>query len=136
MQTASQVSLEELRKVAHLACLAPNKDLEEQLRHDFSKLVHFVQAVTEVNTDGLEPMWTVLEQDHKLCMRADHSPDINSCRGSIADSSEVDTTGLEIMADVGADAGSMGVERTLSSATDASPPYFTAPKSVASSARK
>lgn len=62
--------------------------------------------------------------------------DINSCRGSIADSSEVDTTGLEIMADVGADAGSMGVERTLSSATDASPPYFTAPKSVASSARK
>jgi len=116
-------SVDELRKVAQLACLTLDPSDEDRARRDFSSLIDFVEKVSEVDTDGVEPMWTPLEDKYTLRVRADHTPDIErEPDASIGD--------MPFVQQVPHDLGAAHVDRMLEGAVDAVPPFFTTPKSV------
>mmetsp|Transcript_18558 Transcript_18558/g.25724 ORF Transcript_18558/g.25724 Transcript_18558/m.25724 type:complete len:178 (+) Transcript_18558:129-662(+) len=116
------ISVESLRKVAHLACLSPNKEDQEELRQDFSKLVHFVQAVSKVNTERVAPMWTPVEQG-QLRMRWDSNQD------GCSENAKHPKDDLNVTVDIPENFGVVGTDSILASASHSVHPYFTVPKS-------
>lgn len=51
-----EVTNELIDKLAHLARLDFNDENHEQMKGDFEKMLHFVEKLDELNTDGVEPL--------------------------------------------------------------------------------
>ena len=72
------VDAEKVRHIAHLARIAVADDEIEHLRGELNAILAFVEQLSEVNVDGVEPMTSVTPMDMKK--RADVVTD-----GGIAD---------------------------------------------------
>ncbi len=55
----SEIDLETARKVAHLARIAVPEDHLPALAQDLSHMLTFMEQLTEVDVDGVEPMTSV-----------------------------------------------------------------------------
>jgi len=67
-----------VRRIAHLARIAVADDEVEDLKRELNAILAFVEQLTEVNVDGVEPMTSVIPMEMKK--RADAVID-----GNIAD---------------------------------------------------
>ena len=67
-----------VRRIAHLARIAVAEDEVEDLKRELNAILAFVEQLTEVNVDGIEPMTSVIPMEMKK--RADAVTD-----GNIAD---------------------------------------------------
>jgi aspartyl-tRNA(Asn)/glutamyl-tRNA(Gln) amidotransferase subunit C len=65
----SEIDLTTARKVAHLARIAVPEDNLPALAQDLSRMLAFMEQLTEVNVDGVEPMTSVTPM--RLPRRAD-----------------------------------------------------------------
>jgi aspartyl-tRNA(Asn)/glutamyl-tRNA(Gln) amidotransferase subunit C len=72
------VDADTVRRVAHLARIAVGDDEVEPLRGELNAILAFVEQLTEVDVDGIEPMTSVTPMAMK--MRKDEVTD-----GGIAD---------------------------------------------------
>jgi aspartyl-tRNA(Asn)/glutamyl-tRNA(Gln) amidotransferase subunit C len=75
---AMSVDAKTVRRVAHLARIAVAEDEVESLQGELNAILAFVEQLTEVNVDGVEPMTSVTPMAMK--MRKDEVTD-----GGIAD---------------------------------------------------
>jgi aspartyl-tRNA(Asn)/glutamyl-tRNA(Gln) amidotransferase subunit C len=67
-----------VRRIAHLARIAVAEDEVEHLKGELNAILAFIEQLSEVNVDGVEPMTSVTPMDMKK--RADEVTD-----GGIAD---------------------------------------------------
>jgi len=67
-----------VRRIAHLARIAVAEDEVEDLKRELNAILAFVEQLTEVNVDGVEPMTSVIPMEMKK--RADAVTD-----GNVAD---------------------------------------------------
>jgi len=51
-----QFAQNEVKKLAHLARLAMNEDSETSIAEDLRKILQFVDRISEIKTDAIEPM--------------------------------------------------------------------------------
>ena len=72
------VSKDDVRKVARLSRIAVQEEALEQLTHELSSILDWIEQLNEVDVEGVEPMTSVV--DAKLPMREDIVDD-----GAIAD---------------------------------------------------
>jgi len=83
---SAPIDEEELRKVARQANIAlPDEDAADDARptlaavespaegalRGVNEVLRFVQALDKVDVEGVEPMWTVLDDEHAAPLRAD-----------------------------------------------------------------
>lgn len=71
----SEIDLTTARKVAHLARIAVPEENLPALAQDLSRMLAFMEQLTEVNVDGIEPMTSVTPM--RLPRRADGVTDGN-----------------------------------------------------------
>jgi aspartyl-tRNA(Asn)/glutamyl-tRNA(Gln) amidotransferase subunit C len=71
----SEIDLTTARKVAHLARIAVPEENLPALAQDLSRMLAFMEQLTEVNVDGVEPMTSVTPM--RLPRRADGVTDGN-----------------------------------------------------------
>ena len=69
------VSTEQVRHIAKLARIAMSDDEIERLAPELNNILGWVEQLGEVNTDGVEPLATVIDQ--KLRLRDDVGTDGN-----------------------------------------------------------
>ncbi len=50
------ITKEEVRRIAHLARLELSDEQLAKAQHDFNEILGYVDQLTEVNVDGIEPM--------------------------------------------------------------------------------
>ena len=62
-----------VRRIAHLARIAVAEDEVEDLKRELNAILAFVEQLTEVNVDGVEPMTSVIPMEMKK--RADEVTD-------------------------------------------------------------
>ena len=62
-----------VRRIAHLARIAVAEDEVEQLKGELNAILAFVEQLSEVNVEGVEPMTSVMPMDMKK--RADEVTD-------------------------------------------------------------
>jgi len=74
------VSAEQVRHIANLARLAMSEEEIQRLVPELNNILGWVEQLAEVNTDGIEPLATVVEQ--KLRLREDTVTDGN-CRDEV-----------------------------------------------------
>ena len=67
------VDADTVRRIAHLARIAVAADEVEHLRGELNAILAFVEQLSEVNVDGVEPMTSVLPMEMK--QRADKVTD-------------------------------------------------------------
>ncbi|HXQ83737.1 MAG TPA: Asp-tRNA(Asn)/Glu-tRNA(Gln) amidotransferase subunit GatC [Xanthobacteraceae bacterium] len=60
------VDADTVRRVAHLARIAVAKDEVENLKGELNAILAFVEQLTEVNVDGVEPMTSVTPMAMKM----------------------------------------------------------------------
>ena len=72
------VDADTVRRIAHLARIAVAEDEVEDLKRELNAILAFVEQLTEVNIDGVEPMTSVIPMEMKK--RADAVTD-----GNVAD---------------------------------------------------
>ncbi|MBV6658250.1 MAG: Asp-tRNA(Asn)/Glu-tRNA(Gln) amidotransferase subunit GatC [Devosiaceae bacterium] len=63
------VDTDTVRRIAHLARLRLPEDKVEPMREELNAILAFVEQLSEVDTDGVEPMTSVVET--VMRMRAD-----------------------------------------------------------------
>ena len=63
------VSIEQVRHIAKLARIAMSDDEIERLAPELNNILGWVEQLSEVNTDGVEPLTAVIDQ--KLRLRDD-----------------------------------------------------------------
>jgi aspartyl-tRNA(Asn)/glutamyl-tRNA(Gln) amidotransferase subunit C len=54
-----KLDAETLKKIAHLSRLEIDEKDTDQMLHDMSNMLTFVEKLKEVNTDGIEPLTTM-----------------------------------------------------------------------------
>jgi aspartyl-tRNA(Asn)/glutamyl-tRNA(Gln) amidotransferase subunit C len=59
------VDADTVRRIAHLARIAVAEDEVEHLRGELNAILAFVEQLSEVNVDGVEPMTSVLPMEMK-----------------------------------------------------------------------
>ena len=69
------VSTEQVRHIAKLARIAMSEEEIERLAPELNNILGWVEQLAEVNTDGVEPLATVIDQ--KLRLREDAVTDGN-----------------------------------------------------------
>ena len=69
------VSNEQVRHIARLARIAMSDEEIERLAPELNNILGWVEQLSEVNTDGVEPLTAVIDQ--KLRLRADVVTDGN-----------------------------------------------------------
>jgi aspartyl-tRNA(Asn)/glutamyl-tRNA(Gln) amidotransferase subunit C len=69
------VTNEQVRHIAKLARIAMSEDEIERLAPELNNILRWVEQLGEVNTDGIEPLATVIDQ--KLRLRDDIVDDGN-----------------------------------------------------------
>ena len=74
------VSSEQVQHIAKLARIAMSDDEIERLVPELNNILGWVEQLSEVNTDGVEPLATVIDQ--KLRLRDDIVDDGN-CREAV-----------------------------------------------------
>ena len=74
------VSTEQVRHIAKLARLAVSEEEVERLVPELNNILGWVEQLGEVNTDGVEPLATVIE--NKLRLREDKVSD-GDCRDDV-----------------------------------------------------
>ena len=74
------VSAEQVRHIANLARLAMNEEEIQRLVPELNNILGWVEQLGEVNTEGVEPLATVVEQ--KLRLREDKVTD-GDCRDEV-----------------------------------------------------
>jgi aspartyl-tRNA(Asn)/glutamyl-tRNA(Gln) amidotransferase subunit C len=74
------VSAEQVRHIANLARLAMSEEEIQRLVPELNNILGWVEQLGEVNTDGVEPLATVVEQ--KLRLRNDEVTD-GDCRDEV-----------------------------------------------------
>jgi aspartyl-tRNA(Asn)/glutamyl-tRNA(Gln) amidotransferase subunit C len=57
------VDADTVRRIAHLARIAVAEDEVEHLRGELNAILAFVEQLSEVNVDGVEPMTSVLPME-------------------------------------------------------------------------
>ena len=72
------VDADTVRRIAHLARIAVAEDEVEDLKRELNAILAFVEQLTEVNVDGVQPMTSVIPMEMKK--RVDEVTD-----GNIAD---------------------------------------------------
>jgi aspartyl-tRNA(Asn)/glutamyl-tRNA(Gln) amidotransferase subunit C len=60
------VSIEQVRHIAKLARIAMSDEEIEQLAPELNNILGWVEQLGEVNTDGIEPLATVIDQQLRL----------------------------------------------------------------------
>ena len=60
------VSTEQVRHIAKLARIAMSDDEIERLAPELNNILDWVEQLGEVNTDGVEPLATVIDQQLRL----------------------------------------------------------------------
>ena len=74
------VSPEQVRHIAKLARIAMSDDELDRLLPELNNILGWVEQLAEVNTDGIQPLATVVEQ--KLRLREDKVTD-GDCRDDV-----------------------------------------------------
>ena len=74
------VSPDQVRHIANLARIAMSDDELERLVPELNNILGWVEQLGEVDTDGVEPLATVI--DNKLRLRADAVTD-GDCRDAV-----------------------------------------------------
>ena len=74
------VSPEQIRHIAKLARIAMSDDELDRLVPELNAIIGWVEQLGEVNTDGVEPLATVIDQ--KLRLREDSVTD-GDCRDDV-----------------------------------------------------
>ena len=74
------VSPEQVRHIAKLARIAMSDDELDRLVPELNAIIGWVEQLAEVNTDGVEPLATVIDQ--KLRLREDSVTD-GDCRDDV-----------------------------------------------------
>lgn len=69
-----------VRNIANLARLEVREDELDHLAGELSNIIHFVEQLAEVNTDGVEPMTSVVHME--MPRRADEVTD-GDCRDKV-----------------------------------------------------
>ena len=59
------VDAKTVRQIAHLARIAVAEDEEEHLQGELNSILAFVEQLSEVNVDGVEPMTSVTPMEMK-----------------------------------------------------------------------
>jgi aspartyl-tRNA(Asn)/glutamyl-tRNA(Gln) amidotransferase subunit C len=59
------VDADTVRRIAHLARIAVAEDEIEHLRGELNAILAFVEELSEVNVDGIEPMTSVIPMEMK-----------------------------------------------------------------------
>jgi len=77
---AMTVSAEQVRHIANLARLAMSEEEIQRLVPEINNILGWVEQLGEVDTDGVEPLATVVEQ--KLRLREDKVTD-GDCRDDV-----------------------------------------------------
>jgi aspartyl-tRNA(Asn)/glutamyl-tRNA(Gln) amidotransferase subunit C len=62
---AMSVDADTVRRIAHLARIAVNEDEVEHLKGELNAILAFVEQLSEVNVEGVEPMTSVTPMDMK-----------------------------------------------------------------------
>ena len=76
----STITIETVKKVANLNRLAIDDDKAEEMVGDFEKILGFIEQLSEVDTDGVEPLANVV--DSKLRLRQDEVTD-GDCQSAV-----------------------------------------------------
>ncbi len=76
----STITIETVKKVANLNRLAIDDDKAEAMVGDFEKILGFIEQLSEVDTDGVEPLANVV--DSKLRLRKDEVTD-GDCQAAV-----------------------------------------------------
>ena len=74
------VSSEQVRHIAKLARIAMSEEELERLVPEINNILGWVEQLSEVNTDGVEPLTAVIDQ--KLRLRGDAVTD-GDCRDAV-----------------------------------------------------
>ena len=80
------VSSDQVRHIAKLARIAMSEEEIERLVPELNNILGWVEQLGEVNTEGVEPLATVVEQ--KLRLREDKVTDGN-CRDEVLENAPV-----------------------------------------------
>lgn len=63
------ISASDLNHLCYLAKLAPDEATKERLTNQFNDIVNYIDKLAEVNTDGIEPLYSPVI--HKSAVRED-----------------------------------------------------------------
>jgi aspartyl-tRNA(Asn)/glutamyl-tRNA(Gln) amidotransferase subunit C len=66
MTTSEPLSLEEVRKVAHLARLALSDEQLERYRHQLGDVLGYMNRLRQLDLSGVEPMTSPIESANRL----------------------------------------------------------------------
>lgn len=64
----TQITKERIQKTCELARLKVNESEMQTLQKDLQEIVKFLEQIQQVNTEGVEPMYTPLLGDEHNCM--------------------------------------------------------------------
>jgi aspartyl-tRNA(Asn)/glutamyl-tRNA(Gln) amidotransferase subunit C len=78
------VSSEQVRHIAKLARIAMSEEEIERLVPELNNILGWVEQLGEVNTDGVEPLATVIDQKLRLREDAVTEPDQHALFQSVA----------------------------------------------------
>jgi aspartyl-tRNA(Asn)/glutamyl-tRNA(Gln) amidotransferase subunit C len=65
LEASMSVDVMTVRRVAHLARIAVADDEVEHLRDELNAILAFIEQLSEVNVDGIEPMTSVMPMEMK-----------------------------------------------------------------------
>jgi aspartyl-tRNA(Asn)/glutamyl-tRNA(Gln) amidotransferase subunit C len=82
------VDLATVKRVAHLARIAVSEDDAQRMTGELNGILGFVEQLSEVNVDGVEPMTSVMPMEMK--MRADVVTDGNKADDIVANAPNED----------------------------------------------
>ncbi len=79
------LTLEQVTKIAKLSRLRLNEDEKVAAQHDLNKIFGWIEQLQAVNTDGIEPLTSVISAE-QTSMRADEVTDGNKRDAVLANS--------------------------------------------------
>ena len=89
-----KVTTEELDKIAHLARIELNGEEKESMLKDFNKILAFVEKVSELDLEGVDPM--VYVSDRKNPLREDVLGKESSQQDALKNAPDHDTDYIKV----------------------------------------
>jgi len=67
----TKITKETIKYLSHLSRIRCQPEQQEKLVHDLQQIVSYVEKLSEVNTDGVEPLFGVIENSASTPLRPD-----------------------------------------------------------------
>lgn len=82
------ISASDLNHLCHLAKLSPDEATKERLTQQFADIVSYIGKLSEVNTEGVEPLYSPVM--HESAVREDIAKTRQSSESILANAPETD----------------------------------------------